>query len=70
MITIGAVVWGMLFVFDWEICFGGVAGVIDVDIDEASDGKFVGVVSFKSEVDCVENDSFGGIGAPAPLLRG
>ena len=47
MIAIGAVVWGLLFVFDWELWVGGVAGFGDVDIDEASDGKFVGVVSFK-----------------------
>ena len=70
MCSISAVVWGLLFVFDWELWVGGVAGFGDVDIDEASDGKFVGVVSFKSEVDCVENGSFGGIGASALLLRG
>ena len=38
MSAISAVV-GSIIGFDRELCFGGAAGVGDVDIDEAREGK-------------------------------
>ena len=66
MIAISAVV-GSTVLFDGELWVGGVAGVGDVDGDEASDRKFGGVVSL-SRTDIYWKWIVWGVGVSMPLL--
>ena len=67
MSAISAVV-GSTVLFDGELWVGGVAGVGDAEIDEASDRRVGGFVLL-SWMEIVFEIGFSGIGVPTPILR-